>query len=278
MTTAKLDQVLANVQTRTRQQSQPPQTSKPPAVQWQSENSIQTKSACDICGGDGYYRLDVPFGHLQFGKAIRCDCKAQEDAQRLQLLSGLHESERSIRLDDIDTSRPGTARMVTACKDFLAYPFQIVTIHGGPGNAKTMALQAVINHNLEAGRRAVYVTSFDLISYIRAAFNQEKKVIDEDSYSRLRRFEEIEILAIDELDKVRMTEWVEEQITDLIDRRYRLALDGQAGTLVAMNGDPGQLPLWIYSRLSDGRNQIINNTDNDLRPLIYHPHTGELVG
>lgn len=142
-----------------------------------------------------------------------------------------------------------------------------------------MALQAVINHCLEEGKRAVYVTSFDLISYIRAAFNpQDKKVIDEDAYSRLRRFEEIDILAIDEFDKVRMTEWVQEQFTDLIDRRYRLALEGQTGTLIAMNGDPIQLPDWIYSRLSDGRNQIINNTDNDLRPLMYHPHTGELVG
>lgn len=173
--------------------------------------------------------------------------------------------------------------MVSACKEFLAYPFQIVTIYGGPGNGKTMVLQAAVNQSVEAGRRAVYVTSFDLISYIRAAFNsQDKKVIDEDAYSRLRRFEEIEILAIDEFDKVRMTEWVQEQITDLIDRRYRLALEGQAGTLIAMNGDPANLPDWIYSRLRDGRNQIVNNTDNDVRrlfqPYLLDPRTGELVG
>lgn len=249
-------------------------------MQWQN---VKPAPTCEICEDTGYYRLDLPFGHPQFGKAIRCECKAQEDAQRLQRLSGLHESERKIRLADIETSRPGTARMVNACKDFLAYPFQIVTIHGGPGNGKTMVLQAAVNQSLESGKRAIYVTSFDLISYIRAAFNpQDKKVIDEDAYSRLRRFEEIEILAIDEFDKVRMTEWVQEQITDLIDRRYRLALEGQAGTLIAMNGDPVNLPDWIYSRLRDGRNQIINNSDNDLRPLfqscLLDPRTGEIIG
>lgn len=253
----------------------PMQTEKPRSESLPSENK---PSVCETCNGTGFYRVDVPFGHPQFGKAIRCDCKKNEDAERLQRLSGLTESERNIRLDDIDTSRPGTAEMVRQCKNFLAYPFEILTIWGLPGNAKTMALQAVINHSLDAGKHAVYITSFDLIAYIRAAFNQDKKIIDDDSYSRLRRFEEIEILAIDEFDKVRMTEWVQEQVTDLIDRRYRLALNRQAGTLLAMNDDPSLQPSWIYSRLSDGRNQIINNQDSDLRPLIYHPHTGEFIG
>lgn len=145
-----------------------------------------------------------------------------------------------------------------------------------------MALLAVINHFREAGKKAVYVTMFDLISYIQDAYNNDKTVKDDGAYSRLLQFANYEILAIDEFDKMRVTEWVLDQITKLIDQRHRLAMDEQTGTLIAMNGDPIQLPDWIYSRLSDGRNRIICNHDNDLRPhlqpLMFDPRTHELIG
>lgn len=274
MPTASLSQVLQKQLDN--QQNPPPQTSKPPAELWQN---VKPAPTCEICGDTGVYRLDLPLGHPQFGRLIRCKCKAQEDAQRQQRLSGLSERERRIRLADIDTSRPGTARMVAACHEFLARPSQIVTIYGGPGTGKTTALMAVINHSREAGKQAVYVRMFDLIAYIQAGFRDN----EDDNYSRLIRYSrEIEILAIDEFDKVSMTEWQQIQISALMEDRQRLAEDGQVGTLIAMNGEPANLPDWIYSRLRDGRNQIVNNTDNDVRPLfqpyLLDPRTGEFVG
>jgi len=224
---------------------------------------------CSICEGSGFYRVDVPFEDPRFGKVILCECKAQEDAARLQRKSGLTENEKSIRLEKVYIiNRRGTAEMVQACAEFLEGPNQMLTIWGSSGNAKTMALQAVVNECLAKGLQAVYVTSFDLIAYIRSAFDHEKKVIDDNAFSRLREFEEVPVLALDEFDKVRATDWVQEQLTDLIDRRYRLALDGQAGTLIAMNSNPNLQPDWIYSRLSDARNRIVYNQDNDLRPLL----------
>jgi DNA replication protein DnaC len=152
---------------------------------------------------------------------------------------------------------------------FVTHPYGMITFWGGSGNAKTMALQAVINHFIDANVEAIYITAFDLISYIRAAFVKNKNdliVKDDDAYSRLVRFGSVKLLAIDEFDKVRVTEWVQEQLTDLIDRRYRLANDSQSGTLIAMNDDPKELPSWMYSRLA--QNIIIHNPDNDMRPLF----------
>lgn len=236
-----------------------------------------------MCGGVGQYRLDVPFGDPRFGKLYRCECKGQEDAARLQRLSGLTDTERLITLDQIETGdRPGTLAMVAQCQKFVERPFGMMTVWGGSGNAKTMALQAVVNYFVDAQVEAVYVTAFDLISYIRSAFHRsdanDLQINDGNAYQRLIRFANVRILAVDEFDKVNVTAWVQEQLTDLIDRRYRLALDEQAGTLLAMNEDPRSLPSWMYSRLA--QNTIIHNHDSDMRPVfgtLRDPRTGEIL-
>lgn len=216
--------------------------------------------------------MDVDYGDPRFGKLIRCGCKGQDDAERLNRVSGLNATERMIKLSDIVTDDlPHTARMVNACRMFVNSPRGIITLWGGPGTGKTMALQACVNSMLDQRVEAVYVTAFDLISYIRSAFSMDKKTKlieahDGDAYQRLQRFERVKVLAIDELDKVKVTDWVMEQLTDLIDRRYRMAEDGQAGTLIAMNDEPDSLPAWIASRLK--RYTVIHNDDDDMRPEL----------
>lgn len=209
-------------------------------------------------------------GDPRFGKLIRCGCRAREDAERLNRLSGLTPTERAIRLEHVVTDDlQYTARMVGACKKFITSPRGIITIHGGPGNGKTMVLQAVINAMLDQNIEAVYVTAFDLISHIRDAFSLDRKtksltINDDSAYSRLQRYERVRVLAVDELDKIKVTDWVLEQLTDLIDRRYRMAEDNAGGTLIAMNESPDFLPAWIASRLK--RYTVIHNGDEDMRP------------
>jgi DNA replication protein DnaC len=224
---------------------------------------------CSICNDIGWLRLDVPFGHPRHGQLERCACKGVEDAQRLQRLCGLTAAERHLRLDGIDAvGRPGTAQMLSACIAFRESPAGIITLWGGVGNAKTMALQATVNELVDGKVEAVYMTAFDLISHIRDAFNAKREVISEGAYERLLRFERVRVLAIDELDKVRVTEWALEQITDLVDKRYRLGLDGKAGTMIAMNSNPAEQPEWIASRLLDGRNVVVHNADADIRSAL----------
>jgi len=203
----------------------------------------------------------------RFGRLIRCECKAAEDAARLQRLSGLTETERAVRLSDIKVSNhPQTKVMVEECKRFLLKPYGFLTIHGTSGNAKSVALQATVNHMVEAGVEAVYITAFDLLSHIRDAFDEKKEIKSESAYARIVKFGRVPFLAIDEYDKVRVTDWVAEQLTDIIDRRYRLGVNEEAGTMIAMNGNPQDLPTWIYSRLSQG--VIVRNDDPDLRPYL----------
>jgi len=228
---------------------------------------------CSDCNDIGWIRADVEYGHPQFGKLIRCGCMARANAERLNRISGLTEAERKIKINGIVVTDEdeATANMVNACRKFIARPQGIITIHGGSGNGKTMALQACVNAMLDQNIEAVYVTAFDLISFIRSAFSQDNytkvlDVIDDNAYSRLQRFEHVRVLALDEFDKVKVTDWVKEQLTDLIDHRYRMAENDAGGTLIAMNESPESLPSWISSRLK--RYTIIHNADDDMRPEL----------
>ena len=244
-----------------------PQVSKPTPQPLQRSTAAENKSVeCPECDGAGWYRYDVPVGHPQFGRNIRCGCKRAEDVARLQRLSGLTASEQAVRLDDIVAAGSGTKAMVSAAREFVKNPYGFLTIHGTTGNAKTTVLQGVVNELVDGGVEAVYVTAFDLLGYIRKAFNASKDIVNLDAHDRLKRLEVVRVLCIDELDKVRWTEFVEEQITDLIDARYRLGIDFSVGTVIAMNADPETLPSWIYRRLRDGRNKIVKNADPDVRP------------
>lgn len=198
---------------------------------------------------------------------VRCACRSVTDIAALQALSGLTPKEQGITLNDIDPAAgSGTHAMLLAARAFAAQPVGMLTLSGTPGNAKSVALMGIVNALVARGVPAVYVSMFDLLGHIKQAFANTKQVVDDDAYSRLQRFARVRVLVIDEFDKVKLSEWALEQITDLVDRRYR-NMD-TLGTVVAMNDDIHNLPAWIASRLRDGRNRVVRNTDPDLRPLM----------
>jgi hypothetical protein len=90
-------------------------------------------------------------------------------------------------------------------------------------------------------------------------------------YERLERIKSVRMLAIDEFQAIKVTDWRLEQLRNVIDRRWRDGLDRKSFTLLAMNEDPASLERRIYSRLQDGRNgttPIVQNDDSDMRPLL----------
>ena len=223
-----------------------------------------TEKACPRCGGSGWLRNDLPIDHPDFGKMVRCDCKKKEDARFLQEISRMTERERDVGMEDLVERGKGSSSLIESGKEFCKNPKGILTVYGGTGNAKSLLLQAVVNTILEKGKAAIYTTMFDLMGYIREAYDDD----DDTALSRLDRFRTIPVLAIDEFDKVKTTDWVLSQVTSLVDRRHRDGLGGKSGTLIAMNADIETMPGWIFSRLTDGRNTLIHNTDSDLRSKL----------
>jgi len=192
------------------------------------------------------------------------DCSGPRQSARLQSICGMTEAEMRYSLDDLAPTGGDTDRMVIAARVFIVNPTGILTLHGGSGNAKTVVLMAVVNECLRRGIGAVYTTFFDLVGYVREAYRHES----ESAWQRVRRFQSVRVLCIDEFDKLKATESLEELLTALVNQRYRDGLAGAVGTVLAMNADPALLPEWVYSRLHDGRNKIIHNGDDDMRPLL----------
>jgi len=187
----------------------------------------------------------------------------------LQERSGLHEQELKLRLADIVVKgRPGTRRMVKECRAFVKDPVGALTIHGPSGNGKTMAAQAVVNELNTREIRAEYITADDLIEDLQRAFRAGGASAGARGESRLQRDVDLPVLVLDDFDKVHLSDWARSKLMALMEKRGRREEQGQAGTLIVMNCDPGEAPGAIASRLHDGRNRMVHNDDADIRPAL----------
>ncbi len=223
------------------------------------------KPECPICGGSGWLRTERNLNDPLFGKLSPCECQGDRDLERLRALSGLNGSELQITLSDL-VAAPGsdTERMIAACRGFIDQPRGFLTLWGGVGTGKTTCLQAVTNALLRRG--AVYVSLHELLAFVRAGFDSDAP--GDSAHARLQRFENVAVLCLDEIDKVQDTGWVSEQLTALVDARFRSALSGETGTLVALNKSPDEQPPWIASRLRDGRCRVVHNAGDDVRMFM----------
>lgn len=247
-----VSQILPNQPNR---QSQPTQTAK-------SQRGLlpAVKPQCENCNDTKYYRYDVPMGHIYFGKLFPCPIC---NKQTLDRNCGLNGKERLVKLDDIDTTnRTGTAIMKAACVKFAASPVGFLSLHGGNGTGKTMALMGLVNSIIDGGGEARYMTASELLAIMRETFDSNSH---ESDYERVRKLATVQVLCIDEVDKLRDTPYSREIQNELINLRYRQA--HVLGTVLAWNGEFTDLPLpAVASRLSEFI--IIKNNDADIRKLI----------
>jgi len=245
----------------------------------QQKQSI--KPRCVICGDEGW-RPAKPgeTGYFDEQHPVFVPCEACIRSRidslraRLQIVSNLTDQEGALRLKDIQIKgRPDTEKMLHACRDMLEKKSFMLTIWGSNGNAKSAALVVTVNEFLDLGIPAIYLPAYDMLNWIQDAYNSAGHVISESAYDRLESLKSIRMLALDEFQSVKATDWRMEQLRNIIDRRWRDGLDGKSFTLLAMNEDPASLEPRIYSRLRDGRNcdsgePIILNNDPDMRPLL----------
>ncbi len=224
----------------------------------------------------GFFRQEVAPDHSGFGKAIPCENEWHNEDRlaKIEEISGLRGTDLNIRLNDI-FKVPDNAEMLDRSREMVDKPRgKWLYIWGRPGNAKTVALMAMVNEINEAGNGpAMYIKFSRLIDWMRDSF-REKKALDGDPHANLgyiQRFAkilEIKFLAIDEMDKARDTEFANEFRFDFLDERYRSALRGETATAFASNSDPAILPEAIYDRIRDGRFAIVENKAPSSRPVM----------
>jgi DNA replication protein DnaC len=194
---------------------------------------------------------------------------ASAAAARLATISGLLPEELTITLASVIPRSNGsaTAEMLDLATRFVRDPWGFFTVWGSYGNGKTLVLQAVVNEMRQRfGHVGTYVRFKDLLDHVRDGNAPDASV---DARARYERLKVVPVLAIDELDAARMTDYAREFRTAFLDDRYRMAVTGRAHTLFALNHDPASaVPGDVYDRLRDGRFVIFHNADVSMRPAM----------
>lgn len=239
----------------------------------------QPENACRKCGGTGFFRRDVPLSDPNFGKLIKCT-DPSHSAMRVSTLSSLtqmHPDDVKIRLSDIGEV-DGNAEMLKGCRKMLKTPRGWLYIWGGPGNAKSIALRAMCNHlALQGFYPVVYIKFSRLVEIMRrAASSQVAKgrhfekhgsleLWDNGTIDTFDRLLMIPVLAIEEFDKARMTEFAQEFRFDFLDSRYEQGIRGETITMFASQDPPEALPAPLASRINSGKFIVVENVAGDAR-------------
>jgi DNA replication protein DnaC len=215
---------------------------------------------CEICGGVGWLRRDLPITDPGFGKMTRCpNSKVNQDFSRC----GLDELDRALTWEAVE-DKNNALQVAASVRAALMIGKGWVFLWGTPGLAKSLLLKIAVAEALRLGREAAFVEAADLINHIKGAFDVASP--SREAEARLDYWSSLPVLAIDELDKISETPWVRQVRFSLLNRRYEDGVKGRSFTLIASQLHPDRLPEELASRINDGRFQVIQVRGEDQRP------------
>lgn len=238
--------------------------------------SIPAPRNCPDCGGAGWYKEAVPYGHPSFGKLFPCACTLKEReshlrSSRMDILSKLQgelggELSRCT-LDGflLSRARDGESRQslafaLSAARDFLAAPRRWLYFYGPTGVGKSHLAAAVALAWADGGLgRAAYASAPALLRYIRSGYQ------DDTADARLIALQVVDLLVLDDLG----TEYhkpgqsygaTESILFELLADRYTY----DRPTIITSNLEVEDLEPRIASRIR-GRSRLIYLDNDDQR-------------
>jgi len=117
-----------------------------------------------------------------------------------------------------------------------------VVMCGPCGTGKTHLAAAVLNHLVTLGaHKSLFVSWVDYLNRIKASFDPQSP---ERTGDLRRRLHSAKLLIIDDLDKVKVTDWARETLYDVLNRRYDrnlatvMTCNAQASDLMTLLGAP----------------------------------------
>lgn len=218
--------------------------------------------ACAICHDAGYYQLDVPVDHPQFGVLQKCSCrKSVEDDRKSKELLRLSNLDMMSHLtfDAFDPKAPGVDDAFCASKAFAQSPDGWLLLKGPYGSGKTHLAVAVALDIMDRYETPVlFMVVPDLLDHLRSTFDPAAGVGYDERFEQVRT---APILVLDDLGTENATPWAREKLYQVFNYRYNERLpivvttnaELRPGASTAKAGASGQIDERIRSRLLDER-------------------------
>lgn len=170
-------------------------------------------ASCSFCGGTGWEPIE--------GKGVRpCRCKAESQVQVLLAQARIPKRFTNCSFDNFEVLCPSLQRALMNARKFVAefVPGERGLLFLGTcGVGKTHLAVAVLRALVEKGISGLFYDFRDLLREIQDSYNQNTKT---SQLQVLAPVFEAEVLVLDELGASKPTEWVQETMTHVINKRY----------------------------------------------------------
>lgn len=203
---------------------------------------------CAICRDKGFLRRDLAPGEPDFGKIVVCECR-RPSLQQARMARLWQQAQAPAGYDHCTLeSYPGDQILADELRGWLEGE-RWLTLSGEVGAGKTGETVALLRLFAERGLSVLFCNTPAMLRRVRATYgdkdgDSEAEVIDS--------LAQVDVLALDDVGKERLTPWAGELMYDVVNRRY---LDNRR-TIVTTNLDPvrlgehlGQATYWrIFER------------------------------
>ena len=179
-------------------------------------------------------------------------------------ISGLNDKDLEIRIEQfIPVKGKKNAReMANLLLAMTPSPKGFTTFYGDYGTGKTMLLKALVNGFRITGITSSYIRMADCLAEVREQFDSGAKAAE----IILEKYQNIKVLAIDEIDRVNWTAWAKEAAFRILDERYEKKYIQL--TILATNKSPDEFPEelgYLVSRMRSG--DIVKLEGDDMRVI-----------
>ncbi len=172
--------------------------------------------ACMRCRDGGFLRHNVPPDHPDFGKVVPCECRRSDiTAKRVAKFWTSSQAPAEYR-DCTLESYPGDPTAVPALREWLETDRWLI-LAGEYGAGKTGLTVALLRVLAEQGKSVLFVNAPAMLRRVRATYGKQEA---ETEGAVIDSLAQVEVLAIDDIGKERLTEWATELLYDVVNRRY----------------------------------------------------------